>query len=78
MPNGITSVVLSSSTVPGRAKISIKGKADDLLVPALPLTQSPNGLRVILINSASSVCWAASYSAPANTASTQRWKDKND
>ena len=79
--NGITGIILRSNTTPGKAKVSVKGKGSYLSVPTLlPLTQAPNPVQVLLINSSTSACWIASYSSPPTSKAGDmlKWKDKND
>ncbi len=60
----------------GRARISLTGRGTSLVMPPLPLNQSPT-VTVQLSNSAG-ICWSAEYSAPALTNTGTKFKDKSD
>jgi len=78
LPNGIRTISLASG-IAGKARITIRGKGSSLMIPTLPLVQTPNPVRVMLINDETSACWIASYSAPPKSRpGTEKWKDKND
>lgn len=63
----------------GKAKIGLQANGGNLSLPAIPLLQSPNAYTALLIQSDSSACWAASFSAPAKSETgTTKWKDAND
>lgn len=61
----------------GKAKISFRGKGASLFVPDLPVIQAPGAVRVQLVNSSTTSCWGASYTAPATT-KPNSWKDSGD
>ncbi len=81
LSNGVTSLAISlGSGLDGTAKIGLKAGGYNYS-PAfnLPLLQTPNPVRVELINDASDACWSASYSTPpADITSSTKWKSKND
>jgi cysteine-rich repeat protein len=72
--HGITRLQLKSGSVPGKAKIQIKGRGVTLGLPELPLSQA---VTVQLRNSAG-VCFEAVYGAPAIRNTTDQFKDKSD
>lgn len=74
-PDGVQQVVLTAG-VAGKAKVQVKGKGENLLMPDLPLTQSLT-VKVQLIN-ADGVCWEADYSAPAKKNDSTQFNDKSD
>jgi hypothetical protein len=75
---GLTEISLKSGAT-GKAALKVKAKGASLGMPALPLIQTPNPVRVVLTNEASGVCWEALFSAPPkNPSSTVKWTVKND
>ncbi len=64
----------------GNASLKLKAAGANLDLPTLPLAQAPLPVRVMLINSQNTVCFSASFRAPAasEAGSTEKWKDKND
>src|SRR5262249_22620243 len=63
LPNGVTKMSVSARS-DGTGKIKVKAQGFNLSMPSLPLAQSPNPVRVLLINSQTNACWSATYSAP--------------
>jgi hypothetical protein len=60
----------------GKAKVSVKGKGQNLPMPALPFAQNP-AVIVQLVNS-DGMCWEADFSAPAKRNDAQQFNDKSD
>lgn len=75
VPHGITALTLRPGA-DGKAQVQAEGKGDLLPMPSLPSLMPP--LEVQLRNATSGVCWSATYSAPFDTATDQRLKDKAD
>jgi hypothetical protein len=75
---GVTAVALKSGA-DGKAAVSMKAKGASLVFPTLPLVQTPDPVRVLLVNEATNTCWIAAYSTPPkDPSSTVKWKVKND
>jgi hypothetical protein len=72
-PDGLKTMSLTPGAA-GRARITVQGKGDDLLVPSLPLALP---VRVQLRQSTSSICWEATYGAPKDNGLT-RFRAKSD
>lgn len=79
LQGGITQIVLKAG-VDGEAKVSVKGKGENLVLLALPPLQSPAPLQVQLHRSGGIACWGAAYGAPARSdpAETEKFSDRND
>jgi hypothetical protein len=80
--NGLISLKLRSGGN-GQATVLVKGKGLYLDLPSLPLVQTPQPIRVQLLNNETSACWEAKYTAPATVPAVPpglhlRWKDKNN
>ncbi len=77
---GVKRIRLKAGSTPGKAKIIVFGKGDNLdfasLAPLLPLDQSPK-VTVQLTNS-DGRCWTADYSAPAVVNNSDKFVDKGD
>lgn len=75
---GVTAIALKSGAE-GKAAVSLKAKGATLPMPTLPLVQTPDPVRVLLVNEATNTCWGSAYSAaPKDPASTVKWRVKND
>lgn len=75
---GVTAIALKSGSE-GKAAVSLKAKGANLVMPTLPLVQTPDPVRVVLVNEETSTCWSADYSAaPKDPTSTVKWRVKND
>ena len=75
---GVTALALKSGT-DGKAALALKAKGASLALPALPLIQTPDPVRVLLVNEATNTCWTAAYGTPPkDPSSTLKWKVKND
>ncbi len=75
---GVTELALKSGA-DGKAALKLKAKGASLLLPTLPLVQTPDPVRVVLVNEDTSLCWTAAFSAPpSDPSSTVKWKVKND
>ncbi len=75
-PEGLAQILLKEGLT-GKAKIIVKGKGANLVMPSIPVSQP---ITVQLVNS-DGECWEATYSAPAikNTAGPPgQFKDKAD
>lgn len=76
--DGVTRFIIKAG-IDGKARIRLVAKAGSLLMPTLPLVQTPNPVVVMLVNSANSSCWEASYSDPPKSKpGTAKWRDVND
>jgi cysteine-rich repeat protein len=73
-PDGITNLTLKEGEA-GKAKIILKGKGANINLPTLPMTQP---VLVQLRNSASSVCWEATFGAPPTKNDATQYKDKSN
>ena len=73
-PDGVTKVTLKQGLVPGQAKIGIKGKGANLVMPSLPLAQPVT----IQLRNSQGVCWEAVYDAPALKNDATQFKDKSN
>jgi len=75
---GVTTLTLRAGA-DGKAALVLKAKGASLVLPTLPLVQTPDPVRVLLVNEASSTCWTAAYGAPPKgPSSTVKWRVKND
>jgi hypothetical protein len=72
---GIHKLILEAGAA-GSAKIVVRGKGVELPVPVLPLFQQPQVVAQV-VNS-DGACWAAQFSAPAQSNSSKQFKDKSD
>jgi hypothetical protein len=70
--DGITTILLKKG-LPGKAKVTVRGKGVHLPLPTLPL-QPYGQLRVQLVNS-DNECWESVYSTPADVNVGERFKD---
>lgn len=76
--SGVTAIALKSGAA-GKASVALKAKGAGLTMPTLPLVQTPDPVRVVLVNETTNVCWTASYTAPPKApTSTVKWRVKND
>jgi len=77
-PDGLISLVLKAGDE-GKAKIKLKAKGANLIVPTLPLTIAPDPVRVVLVNEESGLCWSASFAtASTKPDATTKWTGKSD
>lgn len=62
-----------------RSRMKLKAKGPNVVLPTLPLVQSPKTVRAQLVNS-NGVCWETSYSGRplSRLNDAVKWKDKND
>ncbi len=74
---GVKTVKLRAGDA-GRAKLIFKALGDALVLPALPLVQSPRALVQIINDEVDGRCWEISLPAPPVTATTQKFKDKGE
>ena len=75
---GVTAMALKAGA-DGKAAMSLGAKGASLGLPPLPLVQTPDAVRVLLVNEATNACWEAAYGGPPkDPASTVKWKVKND
>jgi cysteine-rich repeat protein len=74
-PDGILGLTIRSGAL-GRARITLKGKADHVAMPALPLGQDPR-VTVQLVAS-TGACWESVHSAPASKNDGVQFKDAGD
>jgi hypothetical protein len=74
-PDGIEQLQLSSSSLPGKSKIGLKGKGSLLDMPNLLAVPAP--IRVQLVRPAGP-CWEAVYSAPVVKPDGSQLKAKSD
>ena len=74
-PDGLSKLVLKEGGA-GKARILLRGKGSDLMIPTLPLTQDLT-ITVQLLNS-DGFCWESQYSAPPLKSRTDQFKDKSD
>ena len=72
--HGITRLQLKSGSVPGKAKIQIKGRGVNLAVPQLPFAQTVT----VQLRNGAGVCFEGIYGAPAIRNTTDQFKDKSD
>jgi hypothetical protein len=78
-PDGIISLSLKEGKKPGKTRIALKGKNQNLPVPVLPLAQ--DSTVTVQLKNSEGVCWETRHSAPArkNTATKRPvFKDKAD
>jgi cysteine-rich repeat protein len=73
-PDGITGLTLKEGLVPGKAKISLKGKGVNVDTPDLPLALPVT----VQLRAANGVCWESVHSAPAQKNDELLYKDKSD
>jgi hypothetical protein len=73
-PDGLTRIALREGLQPGRARILVRGKGENLPMPTLPLTQP---VTVQLANELGA-CWEATYLPPASRNQADQFKDKSD
>jgi hypothetical protein len=71
-PDGILGVVAKSG-LGGRARITLKGKGDRLVLPALPLAQAPR-VTVQLV-ATTGACWESVHDAPASKNDGTQFRD---
>ena len=74
-PHGIAKMVLKEGLVDGTAKITVKGKGGNLLIPNLSGLVQPV---LVQLRNSNGLCWEAVYSAPAAKQTTDQFKDKAD
>jgi cysteine-rich repeat protein len=74
-PEGVTQLALKEGLVAGKAQIQVKGKGDNLDLPAvLSITQPV----VVQLKNSNNVCWETIHCAPASKNDGVQFKDKND
>ena len=73
-PDGITGLTLKEGLVPGKAKVSLKGKGVNVDTPDLPLALPVT----VQLRAANGVCWESVHSAPAQKNDELLYKDKSD
>ena len=74
-PDGLLGLTVRSGT-PGHARITLKGKADHLAMPPLPLAQDPR-VTVQLV-ATTGACWESVHFAPAVKNDGAQFKDAGD
>jgi cysteine-rich repeat protein len=74
-PHGISKMVLKEGLIDGTAKITLKGKGGNLLMPNLLGLVQPV---IVQLRNSNGLCWEAVYSAPANKQTSDQFKDKAD
>jgi cysteine-rich repeat protein len=74
-PDGVLGLTIRSGTL-GRARVTLKGKADHLAMPGLPLAQDPR-VTVQLV-ATTGACWESVHSAPASKNDGVQFKDAGD
>lgn len=79
LPSGITSLSIKTGA-DGVARIVLKAKGPNTLLPTLPLSQAAGSVVAQLINNSTNICWQTTYSAPTKSdpSSTTKWSDRND
>ncbi len=79
LPSGITSLSIQTGAS-GLARIVLKAKGANVLLPGLPLSQTTGSVVAQLINNSSNACWQTTYSSPTKSdpTSTTKWVDRND
>ena len=74
-PHGIAKIVLKEGLIDGTAKITVKGKGGNLLIPNLLGLVQPV---LVQLRNSNGLCWEAVYSAPATKQTADQFKDKAD
>jgi uncharacterized delta-60 repeat protein len=65
VPDGVTAVLLKSSTKPGKARVTVAAKGSSLALPTLPIATT-SGL-VAQVRSSDGKCWGATFSHPSKS-----------
>ncbi len=73
-PDGLTQIVLKQGTVPGKAKVVVKGKGVNLPLATLPMTQPVT----VQLRNSDGACWEALYSGPPQKNDSTQYQDKSD
>ena len=71
---GVSRLTLKSGAVPGKAKILLKGRGENLAMPPLPIAEPVT----VQIRNSAGVCWDAVFSAPSIRNQADQYKDKSD
>ena len=74
-PEGINLMKLSAGVEPGKAKILVKSKGENLQLPDLTTLVSP--VTIQLVNNAG-ICWETVFTAPFQQQDAGSFKDKSD
>lgn len=73
-PQGIAGLTLKQGISPGKTKIILLGKGDNLPVPVLPFIQGPDV--VMQLKASNGVCWETRYGMPAFRNQPDQFRDK--
>jgi cysteine-rich repeat protein len=71
---GISALTLKQGLTPGKTKIILAGKGQNLPLPVMPFVQGPKV--VMQLSSSDGICWEASYASPAARNQPDQFRDK--